>query len=337
MKTIKQSTMIFTLLLSIIFSSWLSLISATELSDKKTNQIEQVKSTANGLTNSEASDKVYKTDLLDEKETKIRIASYNIRVAAAADEKSGNGWGIRKEPLADLIRKNDFDVVGTQEGNFSQMKDLDELLPEYSYIAYPYAGENSDSHTASIIYKKDKYEVIDQGVFWLSQTPNKKSIGWDASDTRICSWAKMKDRAHGQEFYFFVAHFYWRNFTARQNSGPLMVRMMEEIAAKNVPIICTGDFNSIDTTFQIQAIKKAFRDSYEVSENSPFGPEGTTLGGGNFHGEPKGRIDYVFVNSLVRVVNYVTLSCTFNNSKHPSDHLPVVCDLLLLSLKNSPN
>lgn len=335
MNTIKQFFIFLTLLVIFFFSSSHTQISIKESSDKVINQLEQSRLLSNGLTNFKISDEICQTEVIKEKGTKIRIASYNIRVAAASDEQSGNGWSIRKIPLADLIRKNDFDIVGTQEGNFSQMKDLDELLPEYSYIAYPYAGDNSNSHTASILYKTDKYDIIDHGVFWLSQTPNEQSIGWDASDTRICSWAKMKDHASGNEFFFFVAHFYWRNVTARQNSGPLMVRMIQEIADMNVPIVCTGDFNSVDTTSQIQTIKKKFRDAYEVTENSPFGPEGTNLGGGNFQGEPKGRIDYIFVNSLVKVVNYVTLTCTYNNSKHPSDHLPVVCDLLLFSLNNS--
>jgi endonuclease/exonuclease/phosphatase family metal-dependent hydrolase len=333
MSTIKQFFVILTLLVIIIFSSCISRISTTKSSDKIVNQIEKRELRSNGLTNFDISDEVSQIDVLKEKGTKIRIASYNIRVAAASDEQSGNGWSIRKNPLADLIRRNDFDIVGTQEGNFSQMKDLNELLPEYSYIAYPYAGVNSNSHTACILYKTNKYDIIDHGVFWLSQTPHEQSIGWDASDTRICSWAKMKDISSGQKFYYFVVHFYWRNVTARQNSGPLVVQMIEELADKNIPIICSGDFNSVDTTSQIQAIKKTFKDSYEVTENSPYGPEGTNLGGGNFHGEPKGRIDYVFVNRLVKVVNYVTLTCTYDNSKHPSDHLPVVCDLLLFSLK----
>jgi endonuclease/exonuclease/phosphatase family metal-dependent hydrolase len=322
-------TLFFIIFPILLFSSCFSLKSISEKPDKKLNKMKQEKLSTDGLTNPGVSEKDSKVDVLNDKGIKIRVASYNIRVAAADDEKSGNGWDIRKKPLADLIKRNDFDIVGTQEGNYSQMESLNELLPEYYYIAYPYAGANSNSHTASILYKKDKFEVIDHGVFWLSQTPHKQSIGWDASDTRICSWAKMKDYTSGQEFYFFTAHFYWRKVTAKQNSGPLMVRMIQEIADEKIPIICTGDFNSVDTTSQIPAIKEVLNDAYEVTENSPLGFTDTNLGGGNFRGEPKGRIDYIFVNNLVKVINYVTLSCTYNNSVHPSDHLPVVCDVIL--------
>lgn len=260
---------------------------------------------------------------------KLRVSSYNIRYAASADEKSGNGWGIRKAQVAKLIKDNQFDIVGTQEGNFKQMTELLELLPEYDYVAYPYAGATSKNHTASIVYKKDKLEAVDHGVFWFSETPEKQSIGWDATDTRICSWAKMKDKASGQEFYFFTAHFYWRYVTAKQNSGPLMVRMVKEIAKDGLPVICTGDYNSAVTTSQIQAIKAFLKDARDVTATPPFGPKDTNMGGGNFQGEPRGRIDYIFVNDRVKVLNYVTLSNTYDKGRHPSDHLAIVSDVIL--------
>src|SRR5690606_18485476 len=139
-------------------------------------------------------------------------------------------------------------------------------------VAYPYGGPQSQNHTAAILYKKAQFEVLDQGVFWLSETPHAPSIGWDATDTRICSWAKLQDRATGQAFYFFSAHFYYRYVTARQHSGPLMVRMINEIAQGGLPVICTGDLNSDPETPQIQAIKAVFNDAFETSLTPPLGP-----------------------------------------------------------------
>lgn len=258
-----------------------------------------------------------------------RVSSYNIRYAATADEKTGNGWASRKAPLADVIKQNQLDIVGTQEGNFEQMADLMQLLPEYNYVGYPYAGRTSANHTASIVYKKDKYDIVDKGVFWFSETPETQSIGWDATDTRICTWARMKDKASGQEFYFFTAHFYWRYVTAKQNSGPLMVRMVKEIAKDNLPLICTGDYNSAASTSQIKAIKAFLKDARDVTLRPPLGPADTNMGGGNFQGEPKGKIDYVFVNDRVTVLSHVVLSNTYDKGRHPSDHLPIVCDVIL--------
>ena len=259
----------------------------------------------------------------------VKVASYNIRYAAAADEKTGNGWAIRKEPLANLIRNHGFDIVGTQEGNFSQMADLMALLPEYDYVGYPYAGKTSKNHTASIVYKKAEFEVSDHGVFWYSETPEVESIGWDATDTRICTWAKMKHKSTGQEFYFFTSHFYYRYRTAKQNSGKVMVRKIKEIAGNNLPVISTGDLNSSPRTSQITDVLTYLGDSYVLSEAPRSGPKGTGFPGGVFEGTPGSRIDYVLVNDRIRVLSYAVLADSYNNGHYPSDHLPVVCDLLL--------
>ncbi len=261
---------------------------------------------------------------------KIRAASYNIRYAAPADEKTGNGWDIRKQPLADLIRGHDFDIVGTQEGNFSQMADLMTLLPEYDYVGYPYAGKTSKNHTASIVYKKAEFEVVDHGVFWYSETPDVASIGWDATDTRICTWARMKHKSSGQEFYFFTSHFYWQHVTARQHSGAVLVQKVKEIVKDNLPVISTGDLNSSPSTPQIKDVKSLLKDAYELAETPRQGPKNTAFSGGVFEGEPKSRIDYIFVDDKVRVLTYSVLADKYGElGRYPSDHFPLVCDLLL--------
>ncbi|WP_277508348.1 endonuclease/exonuclease/phosphatase family protein [Ereboglobus sp. PH5-5] len=260
---------------------------------------------------------------------RLRVSSYNIRYDSAKDGESGNSWDARKAAVADLIKQSQIDVGGTQEGDERQMADLKKLLPEYDYVAHPYGGKQGNIHTAAIVYRSDKYKVLDKGVFWFSETPNEKSIGWDATDTRICTWAKMKDNASGQEFYFFTAHFYWRYVTARQNSGPLMVRMVKEITKDSLPVICTGDFNSPDTTPQYKAITEYLKDAYHATATPPLGPKDTNMGAGNFRGEPRGRIDFVFINDRTKVLSYTVLTSTYDKGRHPSDHLPIVCDVLL--------
>lgn len=266
---------------------------------------------------------------LDEDGIHVKVSSYNIRYAAKADETTGNGWEIRKEPVAQLIRRHDFDIVGTQEGNFKQMEDLMLLLPEYDYIGYPYAGRNSKNHTASILYKKADYEVVKHGVFWYSETPDVESIGWDATDTRICTWARMRHKVTGQEFYFFTSHFYWRYQTAKRNSGALMAQKIRDIVKDNLPVISTGDLNSKPTTPQMSDILTLLRDAYTLTETPRTGPVGTGFPGGVFEGKPGSRIDYVLVNEEVRVLSYAVLTDTYHNGRYPSDHLPVVCDLFL--------
>ncbi len=266
---------------------------------------------------------------VEEEGIHVKAASYNIRYAAAVDETTGNGWNVRKTPLANLIRNHGFDIVGTQEGNFSQMGDLMTLLPEYDYVGYPYAGSTSRNHTASIIYKKAEYEVVEDGVFWYSETPDVESIGWDATDTRICTWARMRHKASGQEFYFFTSHFYYQYVTAKRNSGEVMVQKIQEIVTDNLPVISTGDLNSNPSTPQILDILTLLSDSYDLTETPRSGPEGTGFAGGVFEGTPGSRIDYVLVNDKIRVLSYAVLTDSYNNGRYPSDHLPVSCDLFL--------
>lgn len=263
----------------------------------------------------------------------IKAASYNLRYDPPEDEASGNGWYTRKIPLVDIITDYDFDIIGTQEGDFSQMNDLMALLPKYDYKGYKYGGKVNDSvynHTASIVYKKTKFVMLDEGVFWYSETPDEESIGWDATDTRICTWAKMKIKSSGRKFYFFTSHFYWRYETAKRNSGHVLVSKIKEIAKEDLPVISTGDFNSTSGSPQIRDLKGFLKDSYEITEAPPSGPEKTAFRGGQFQGKPSARIDYIFVNEKIRVLSYTALDDTYENSRYPSDHLPIVAKILLL-------
>lgn len=260
----------------------------------------------------------------------IRAASYNIRVAVAADKETGNGWHVRKKPLAEQIKNANIDILGTQEGNYDQMNDLMALLPQYAYIGFPYAGADGKAHTASIVYKRAMFDVMDKGVFWYSPTPDIKSIGWDATDLRICTWAKIRHKSSGVSFYFFTSHFYWRYKTARLHSGKVMIKQIKKITQGDaLPVISTGDLNSSPLTPQVDYILTYLKDAYKVAQTPPAGPIKTGFHGGVFKGQPAFRIDYLFVNEMVRVLGYSVLSTPYKEGRHPSDHFPVVCDLFL--------
>ena len=260
--------------------------------------------------------------------TDLYVATYNIRYRAVADADGGNAWQDRKGAVAKLILSHGFDVVGTQEGDQAQLDDLRALLPGYAYIAHPYGGADGNLHNCATFYKEDKYEVIDQGTFWYSETPDVKSLGWDASDLRICNWGKFRDKVTKKEFFLFNSHFYWRKKTAKEHSGGVLVQKLKAIAG-NAPVICTGDFNSREDTPQIKDILAVVNDAYRISETAPSGCEETDLGGGNFEGSAKARIDYVFVSPGIRVRDYAVIEDRRENGHYPSDHLPVACHVTL--------
>ncbi len=266
------------------------------------------------------------------KEIEFRVASYNIRYEAPGDIKTGNSWDERKEFLAELIRSHKFDLIGTQEGNERQLEELESLLPGFSFIGYPYGGRNGRLHNCATFYRTSMFDVLDSGVFWYSETPDEPSVGWDATDQRICFWIKFKEKVSGQEFYFFNSHFYWRYVTAKANSGTVLVNKVREIA-KGYPVICTGDYNSTDSTFQIKQILTILKDAYRITETAPVGPENTSFPGGVFKGTPNSRIDYIFVSDDFRVMDYAVLSDVYRDNRYPSDHLPVTSKLSISSFK----
>ena len=155
----------------------------------------------------------------------MRAATFNVRFDAEADAEGGNSWAERKGSVADVILKHDFDIVGTQEANKDQMPELAELLPGYDYIYHSY-GIREGFHNCATYYKRDKYELIDQGTFWYSPTPEVESIGWDANDHRLCHWGKFRDKDTNREFFFFNSHLYWRLEEARSKSGGVLIEQV---------------------------------------------------------------------------------------------------------------
>ena len=254
----------------------------------------------------------------------FKIASYNIRNANKSDPEKGNGWEVRKQPVADLIKRHELDIVGIQEPYGNQIDDLDKLLGDYDNVTAPYATKSF----LAIYYKKDLFDVLDTGMFWLSETPDEKSIGWDADEYRIVHWAKFKHKESEKEFYCFNSHFYWRLVTARKNSGPLTAKKIKEIAGDS-PVVFVGDLNSQPETSQIEILKTLLNDAFEVTQTPRKGPENTNLGGGVFDGKPYSRIDYIFVSKDIKVLDYTAYEDKYGDDRYPSDHLPISSNIVI--------
>src|SRR5690554_2489487 len=234
----------------------------------------------------------------------IIVASYNVRMDTPRD--SLNAWPNRKENVKALIQYHEFDIIGTQEGFKHQLEDLLEM-PGFAYIGGGRDdGKDAGEHSA-IVYKTERFQVMDSGDFWLSETPDKPGLGWDATCcNRIASWAKFRDRKTKKEFYVFNAHFDHEGVVARRESGKLMIKKIKEIA-KDAPVICTGDFNSTPDTEQIKGLSSFLDDAYSITKTPPYGPVGT-FNGFRSDAPLKNRIDYVFVSHHFEVSKYAALA-----------------------------
>lgn len=249
------------------------------------------------------------------------IASYNIRYDNPNDGE--NIWDNRKEQVKALIRFHEFDIFGTQEGLINQLNELSNM-DEYSYTGVGRDDGKSKGEHSAIFFKKEKFELLENGDFWLSETPLEPSFGWEAKHRRICSWAKFKEKQSDKIFFVFNVHFDHQAVEARKQSGVLMISKIKKIAGDQ-HVICLGDFNSTPETEQIKTMKSLLNDSYEVSKMPPYGPVGT-FNSFNYNAEMINRIDYIFVSKDIDVLKYGVLTDSYDR-KYPSDHQPLVAKI----------
>jgi len=259
-----------------------------------------------------------------QKSEPINVATYNLRYNNKGD--GVNAWPNRKEFVKALIKFHEFDIFGTQEGLRGQLNDIAELNEFAFFGAGRDDGKEAGEHSA-IFYRKDRFKMLESGNFWLSETPDKPGKGWDATCcNRICSWGKFRDLKTKKEFFFFSVHFDHQGIEARRQSGKLMVAKVKEIA-KNDPVIMVGDLNSTPETEQVQTIQTLLQDAHNITQQPPYGPEGT-FNSFKFDAPMDKRIDYIFVSKQFDVLKYGVLTDA-KEQRYPSDHQPVVAKVVL--------
>lgn len=178
----------------------------------------------------------------------IRVASYNIQYDNRNEE--AGRWENRKEIVCRLLEAEDFDIFGAQEPYKFQIEDMAAALPGYTWIGTSVTGEDNVErrHFNPIFYKTDKFEVLESGSFWYSETPNVPNTKFsDSYSPRMCNWAHFRVKATGKEFFLFNSHFDHIGTVARAESAKLLIEKVAEIAGKT-PAFCTGDFNSNQQT-----------------------------------------------------------------------------------------
>jgi endonuclease/exonuclease/phosphatase family metal-dependent hydrolase len=258
----------------------------------------------------------------------IRVMSYNIRYGTARDGE--NHWNKRKEFLVDTVRAFDPDLLGTQETLALQRDYLAQHLDGYEAWGVGRDDGKAKGEFAALFYKQARFERLDGGNFWLSETPEKVgSHGWDAALTRLVSWVKLRDRrdpARG-ELVYFNTHFDHRGRRARLESAKLLRRKIVELAAGR-PVIVTGDFNANEGSTPYQALFEKngdphaiLFDTFRAMHPHPGTEEGSFSG---FHAERTSgpRIDWIGCTSDWQIVQ-ADIDRTQRGGHTPSDHFAV--------------
>ncbi|OXB09087.1 endonuclease/exonuclease/phosphatase [Flavobacterium plurextorum] len=254
----------------------------------------------------------------------LKIMTYNIRLNVASDGE--NAWPNRKDYFMSQVQFYSPDIFGVQEATPSQVIDIESGMPKYSKFGIG-REEGGTGEACTIYYKKDRFKLQESNTFWLSETPNVVSRGWDAACNRVCTYGLFTDLKTKKTFYVFNLHLDHMGEVARVKGVQVVLEKIKTINTKKYPVFLMGDFNSEPNTPQIAEIKKVMDDTRDVSKEKPFGPSGTF---NNFkHNEPVTLlIDYIFIskNSGLKVQKHAVLSDS-KDLKYPSDHLPVLIEI----------
>ncbi len=253
-----------------------------------------------------------------------RMGSYNIRGKNDSDT-GDKSWDVRNVYVVKNIVDHDFDVIGLQENSTDMLPDLEELLGDayanHSWGAGSASDNRSGTHT-TVVYKADKFTLLDKGQFFLAEDPTAPGLPFDTAVRRITVWVKLQNKETGEIFFYFSTHLDHKGEFARAETARLNVRKMQEIAG-DYPAFIVGDFNAYyDEKAMYNTFNAYFNDSRKTTQSAPVGPGATfgpwdpTLSGG----EP---IDYVFCNR-VNVLSYETITEDFGRGVTPSDHLPIL-------------
>ena len=196
------------------------------------------------------------------------VGTYNIRYKNDGDSLKGEVWSKRCQVMCDQLNFMSPDIFGAQEVLHVQLIDLLKGLDGYDYIGVGRDDGGQAGEYAAIFYKKDRLRLLDHGDFWISETPDRPGLGWDAACVRICTWGRFSRQTSTDDeaFYFFNLHMDHVGVVARREGARLVVRKIREIA-QGAPVIVTGDFN-VDQTDEIYSIfthSGLLVDSYEAA------------------------------------------------------------------------
>lgn len=247
----------------------------------------------------------------------LKVISFNIRYC---DDKDGNSIAERAPRLEKVCHPFDADVIGFQEYTDPWVEQTEKYFGGEYEIFCKWRAE-SNHEAATILWKKNKFECLDRGYFWLSDTPEVESRGWDERFNcyRICQWVILKDKETGTKFTFMNTHYGFGD-KGQCSSADLIYTYCKKISS--YPTFVTGDFNMNPKSLGYAQITKYFTDVNAVTLKD-FSD--------TFHGYDPSvfrdeHIDYCFVDENVKPLSLKVLDETFDG-KFPSDHYGLFIEL----------
>ncbi|MGM9786491.1 MAG: endonuclease/exonuclease/phosphatase family protein [Candidatus Cryptobacteroides sp.] len=258
------------------------------------------------------------------RKSEIKLMSYNIRFITP-DDQGVYSWESRKEPNIKMLRDVSPDVVGFQETMNGISEYLIENLPDYDcFLRYRDGEPDKHGRNQMIMWKRDRFDLLDSGRFWLSPTPDKVSKSWDANHVRHTIYVKLRDKASGREFWYFDTHLDHKSKTAKQEGVKLNVEMMKKIAGDDAVVFISGDMNiqrAKSNGYYLDPYYEWMDSAVEVAPRTCTRP---TFNGFEYEGKNPGRLDHIFFRNA-KAMKFDVIDSEGYGVKYISDHYPITC------------
>ena len=251
-----------------------------------------------------------------------RVMSFNVR---CADDPEGS-INNRSQLVTAVIEQYAPDSFGVQEATAKWMRILkSELGDKYDCVgkARDYFGPFSEY--SAVFYLKDKYNLIDEGTIWLSETPEKKSKSFDSACYRITTWAVLKDKETGKRYTHMNTHLDHVLESTRDGQAGVLLEKLEELQAEG-NVIVTGDFNAYPNEDVYKRMVAVTDDVAFTAKNADTGITFHKYGKKEDKGQ--GAIDFIFTSKGVKADTYKVIRNTVEGM-YPSDHYPIVADVIV--------
>ena len=250
----------------------------------------------------------------------IKVISYNIRCGVTPGADGENNWEYRKQASINMINDEKPTIFGLQEALPPHLEYLEEHLPQYASYGIARDDGKSEGEYMTIYYLKDEVELLDCGTFWLSETPDTPSRGWDAACNRTCTWAKMRMKRSGKEFAYLNTHLDHVGKVAQREGLALMMERAAKIVPDGMPVFVTADFNCVTSDPIFEPIKAVMKDARETA---PQTDRRATFNG--WKPNATAVIDHIFYRGA-EPKSFRVLCDKNYGAPYISDHYPVVLE-----------
>ena len=252
----------------------------------------------------------------------IKVMSYNIRLGSGED--GTNSWRFRAPLTIEMLEDQAPDIFGVQEALDYQVQFIKEYTKEYDCVGVGREDGKKEGEYMSIFWNKKTMKLLKWGTFWLSETPDKPSMGWDAACYRTATWALMKDKRTGKKFYFVNTHLDHVGKEAQKNGLALIVDKIAEINPDGLPMVLTGDFNVKPNDPSLKDLDARMKCTRKVAAKTDN--HHTYNGWGK--ASKDSVIDYIYISGFSACSEYQTVTKKYSGRTFVSDHYPIISRLV---------